>query len=127
MKLFTLTLVSSLAATQVLAQMNDPAMQEIQSYCQSMVQPGTDEGEAKEIVNACVNEQRMYLADASDMTPDSDAGYDNYRYEADDSSQNMEQPDCYQLADEQVQAQLESDPEAVIDYETLVSDCQNAY
>ncbi len=117
----TLSFVSSLGLLTSSHALADEAMAEIQSYCESMVQAGTDEAEAKSIVGSCVEEQRYYLADASEAMP-TEESYDTYRYE-EEASDNMSEQDCYQVADDAVQAQLEADPDAVIDYENLVNQC----
>ncbi len=109
-------------ATSSHAQVDEHAMSEIRAYCASLIQAGTEESEAKQIIDACINEQSQYLPDAS-LTGEELAYQDDaYSYEQDAVDAHYA-PDCYQAADEQVQAQLEEDPEAVIDYEALVNDC----
>ena len=127
---FTTSFISLVLGAQltmpVPAHADDDTMTALRDYCESLVQSGTDAEEAKQIVEACISEQRQYLPDDS-LNGDELAYHDDsYRYEEEALSPEPEQ-DCYQVADEQVQAQLDADPDAVIDYEALVNDCQQIF
>jgi len=120
--------------------------QEIMNYCQSMVQPGTPDDEARQIIDSCVNEQNSYAQDSysdSDMNESDysssqiivesepaieeyDQGNEDYD-QGNDALANVSSDDCYQRVDEEIQQQLESNPDFEYDYDMLLDNCFNQY
>ncbi len=85
----------------------------VQNYCQSLVQPGTPDYEAKQIVADCLAEQGLAASDE-----DAAMEQDNEAMESENDEYS-----CSQAADEWVQEQLDADPDADPDYQQFYDDC----
>lgn len=106
--------------------------EEVQIYCNSMMDSGLEENEARALVQECLEEQRGYFneSEAQEEAYPQESYQDEYpdsepeTYQEAPETEYEAEPDCYQEVDEKMQSMLDRDPGAEIDYDQLLMQCQ---